>query len=183
MTNRHGDWIQTFTGRQVWPLDPQPEDIDLTDIAHALSLQCRYAGHVKEFYSVAEHCFSISRAVPPEAALWGLMHDATEAYLVDIPRPIKAALGPIYRDAEARLEACIIARFGLRLTPAIRAVVKEADTRILQMERDALMAPPPVPWSTDAAGGPLPGVTIVGYGPATIRAAFLRRFAELMKEV
>src|SRR5690606_5290032 len=82
---RLGDWMQTFTGRAVYPLDLRPDDIDIQDIAHALSMQCRYAGHTRQFYSVAEHSVHVARwcrQYGPAAALEGLLHDATEAYLV-----------------------------------------------------------------------------------------------------
>src|SRR4051812_20612492 len=84
-----GDWMQTYTGRAFWPLDAQPEDVDPLDIAAALSMLCRYGGHVSRFYSVAEHCLLMSEAVAPEHALWALLHDATEAYMGDMVRPLK----------------------------------------------------------------------------------------------
>jgi hypothetical protein len=100
--DRRGDWMQTFTGRAFYPLDPRPEDIDPVDIAHALSLICRYGGHSSRFYSVAEHCVLMSHAVAPEHALWALLHDATEAYLGDMIRPLKRSgrftAGPASRD-------------------------------------------------------------------------------------
>ena len=82
-------WVQTVTGKAFYPLKPDPSLISIEDIAWALSMQCRFAGHVLHFYSVAEHCVYISNSVPMEDALWGLLHDATEAYLTDVPRPLK----------------------------------------------------------------------------------------------
>lgn len=96
MNERKGDWIQTYTGRQFWPLDPKPEEVCIEDIAHALSQQCRYAGHTIRFYSVAQHSVEIALRVPRAAALWGLLHDAAEAYLVDLPRPVKYLM-PAYK--------------------------------------------------------------------------------------
>lgn len=89
---RRGDWMMTYSGRAFWPLDPRADEIDPLDIAHALSMLCRYGGHVRRFYSVAEHCVLMSHAVAPEHALWALLHDATEAYMVDLPRPINRIL-------------------------------------------------------------------------------------------
>jgi hypothetical protein len=86
---RKGDWMQTYTGRQFWPIDPRADEIDIVDIAHALSQQCRFAGHCKSFYSVATHSWHTSNVCNSENALWGLLHDAAEAYLVDLPTPIK----------------------------------------------------------------------------------------------
>lgn len=113
-----GSWIQTFTGRRFWPLDPRPEDVAIEDIAHALSLLCRYNGHVRRFYSVGEHslllCWYLEKLYPDDRALQlqALMHDAAEAYLADIPRPVKPLLTGYYA-AEARVEQVIQERFGL----------------------------------------------------------------------
>lgn len=84
---RRGDWMQTYTGRQFWPLDPLPEDVFIEDIAHALSMQCRYAGHVTRFYSVAEHSVLIARCAPPEAKLYALLgaSDAFEQFINNTP--------------------------------------------------------------------------------------------------
>jgi uncharacterized protein len=103
MSTRTGDWIQTYTGKQFWPLSPLPEDIVIEDIAHALSMQCRFGGHVRTFYSVAQHSVHVSLLVEPQYALWGLLHDAAEAYLVDLPRPIKkfSEMGLLYQEIEA----------------------------------------------------------------------------------
>jgi 5'-deoxynucleotidase YfbR-like HD superfamily hydrolase len=109
---RLGGWLQTFTGGEIWPIDPRPEEINIVDIAQALSQQCRYAGHTTRFYSVAEHSVYISREVPAELALWGLLHDASEAYLVDIPRPLKPYM-PVYKHWERELMQVIAAKFGL----------------------------------------------------------------------
>lgn len=82
-------WIQTFSGKKFYPFDPRIEDIDIKDIAHSLSLICRYNGHCKYFYSVAEHCVRMVDIVSEENKLWALLHDAAEAYIGDICIPIK----------------------------------------------------------------------------------------------
>jgi flavin-dependent thymidylate synthase len=101
-TEPSGDWMQTYSGGRFYPGDPRIEQIELTDIARALSRICRYAGHCEQFYSVAQHSVYVSGMVPPEHALCALMHDATEAYLVDIPRPLKRMLAG-YTVLEDRL--------------------------------------------------------------------------------
>jgi hypothetical protein len=159
------NWIQTFTGRQFWPLNPYPEEIFIEDIAHALSLVCRYTGHCKEFYSVAEHSVRVSyqaqklylKADPSPGrferarivALCGLLHDASEAYIADVSRPVKhsAIFGPIYKAIEANLELQINRRFNL---PPMLPLVKQADNQLLATERQDLMATPPRAWSADA---------------------------------
>ncbi len=116
---RKGDYIATYTGKQFYPLDPRPEDVCLEDIAHSLSNLCRFTGHTDtdRFYSVAQHSVICSTIVAPEAALLALLHDAAEAYLGDISRPLKRDLyvftEPIglerIRTVEARLQSY---RFG-----------------------------------------------------------------------
>lgn len=107
-------WLQTFTGRRVDLFAPLPEQIDIEDIAHALAHECRYAGHVREFYSVAQHSVIVSDLCETEDALWGLLHDASEAYLGDVVKPLKVT-GAFaeYRKLEARMQAAICCRFGL----------------------------------------------------------------------
>lgn len=167
--------MQTFTGKAFWPLDPRPEEIDPDDIAHALGMLCRYGGHVADFYSVAEHCVLMSYAVSPENALWALLHDATEAYMVDLPRPLKRHM-PDYRLAETRLMVALCDRFGLPHEEP--AEVVEADNRILLDERDAyLMLPPPLPWGIDHLE-PL-GVQFQGWGPADATEAWINRLVDL----
>lgn len=173
MTARHGDWMQTFTGRQFWPMDPRPEEVAIADIAHALSLACRYAGHCRRFYSVAEHCVLMAWAVEPRHQLWALMHDASEAYLVDVPRPLKPYL-PGYKVAEAAVMLAICARFGL---PAeMPAAVHAADNRILHDELAQAMAAPPMPWNLP--GEPL-GVTLQFWEPQRAEFEFVSLFDRL----
>ena len=173
---RNGDWMQTYTGRAFWPLDPRVEDIDLLDIAQALSNLCRYAGHTRRFYSVAEHSYLLAgwcaRNFPDDKELlrYVLLHDAAEAYLVDIPRPLKRSL-PGYSDIEARVESVIWERFGIVPDAESKAVVKEIDDRIIEDERLALLAGPPEghSWRLRMALG----VAVVGEAPEQARAHFL----------
>lgn len=92
-------WIQTFTGKQFWPLTPKAEDVCIEDIAHALAFKCRFGGHCKTFYSVAEHSCRVAEILRPEHQLIGLLHDAAEAYLPDVAAPIKSAIGVKTREA------------------------------------------------------------------------------------
>jgi uncharacterized protein len=171
-----GDWMQTYTGRAFYVMSPAAEDIDPVDVAHALALICRYGGHVNRFYSVAEHCVLMSHAVAPENGLWALLHDATEAYVGDMIRPLKHAM-PTYREAEDRLMTVICDRFGL--DHACPDEVKAADNRILRDERAALMAVPPLPWSSIENVRPL-GVRIEGWLPVEAERRYLDRLHELL---
>lgn len=175
MTGR-GDWIQTAGGRQFWPMDPQPDEVFIDDIAHALSMLCRYGGHCLRFYSVAEHCVLLSRIAEPEFKLWALLHDASEAYLVDVPRPIKPFLHG-YSTAEAKIMRAVELRFKLHLGLPDR--VAEIDRAILTDERRQIMAPAPVAWSTD--GEPL-GVELHCWPPHRARRMFLSAFYDLTGE-
>lgn len=169
-----GSWMQTFTGQKFYPLDPNPTEVDPIDIAHGLSLLCRYNGHVDRFYSVAEHCVLMSRTVTPKHALWALLHDATEAYVGDMIRPLKHHM-PAYRDVEDRVMAAIAARFGL--AGAMPAEVKDADSRILLTERAALMSATRHAWVIDDLT-PLP-VTVNGWQPQYAEQQYLSRLVEL----
>lgn len=131
--SRKGGWIITFTGKQFFPLDPRLEDIDVNDVAHALSNQCRFAGHCTSFYSVAQHCVLVSQMCPPDDALWGLLHDATEAYLIDLPSPLKKSEEfAFYKTTEKNLMNVICDVFGLSHDEP--PSVKEVDKRMLATE-------------------------------------------------
>ena len=167
------DWIQTWTGKAFRPLSPSPGSIDIRDIAHSLALLCRFNGHCNQFYSVAEHCVRISNVVPADQALWGLLHDAAEAYISDLPRPVKRQV-PEFERFEDDLLQLIMAHY--QLPWPMPADVKRADDVLLATEMRDLMAAPPMPWGLDV--DPLPD-TIIPMGPAQAEATFLARFEEL----
>jgi hypothetical protein len=175
--NRVGDWMQTFTGHAFWPLDPRVEDVFVEDIAHHLSNVCRYAGAARSFFSVAEHSILVSQHVALEYALEALLHDASEAYLGDVIRPLKrSALFASYLDTEARLTAVIFERFGVASTEESHLAIKEVDDRTILDEAAQVMAPPPRPWNE--RGTPL-GVRISCHSPDFAEWLFLKRFREL----
>lgn len=129
-------WLLTASGKHFDPIDPQPDMIDLVDIANGLSNECRFAGQCRFFYSVAQHSVLVSNTVPEEYAFEALLHDAAEAFIKDIPSPIKRLL-PDYRALEAKVEAAIRTRFGL--PASISPSVKHADLILLATERRDLM--------------------------------------------
>lgn len=171
---RLGDWIQVHSGGKFFPLDPHPEDIHIEDIAHALSHQCRFSGHVEKFYSVAEHSVRVSRVVPDIDAMWGLLHDASEAYLVDVPRPIKPLLKG-YKEIENAVMVAVSVRFGL--SPEMPASVHHADNALLATEARDLMKRPLVPW--EGLNVPALDARIRPWSPEKAKASFLQRFSEL----
>lgn len=171
--------LQTYTGRFIHPARPVVDDIDIRDIAHALSLLCRFGGHAKCAYSVAQHSYLASKIVPPADALWALLHDASEAYMVDVPTPLKrlnAMSG--YRALEAQMQWTIHQAFGLRGDPP--ESVKAADEALVLAEAAVLLV--------NGAGRDFDEIR-ARVAPADVRIipvvaeqaerVFLRRFAEL----
>ena len=134
MNEYEGDFITTYRGKQFHYLKPAEGEIDIRDIAHALSLKCRFAGHCKVFYSVAEHSIRVADALPPELRLGGLLHDATEAYMPDIPRPIKESFG--LREYEDTLMEVISRKY--KFHPS-NATIKETDNILIATEARDLM--------------------------------------------
>jgi hypothetical protein len=174
---RRGDYIGTYTGRKFWPMDPHADDVSIVDIAHSLSMQCRYAGHCRKFYSVAEHSVLIAQWLLDQghgqrAALWGLLHDAAEAYLVDVPRPVKPYLAG-YASAEADVMAAIAAAFCLGGMPRI---VKEADNWIIGDEIANLA---PMEWHREYKT-PL-GVTLKCWEPHRAKYEFMSMYGRLAR--
>lgn len=173
--SRFGDWLQTYSGGSFYPLDPRAEEMRIVDIAHSLSLQCRYAGHCLQFYSVAEHSILLARHVAPEHKLWALLHDASEAYLVDVPRPIKGDLIG-YREIERKIMSVIASRFDLR--GDMPAEVHDVDIRICVDEKAQNMSPGPM-WGIDGLE-PL-GIELQFWSPSEAEAVFLDTFAEITR--
>lgn len=130
------DHITTYTGKHFYPLSPNPADIDIKDIAHALSLICRGNGHVSCFYSVGEHCVNCAleaeaREYSRRVILACLLHDASESYLSDVPRPFKKYLKD-YRMLEDKLLSCIYQKFlGTDLTEEEQRLIREIDNDVL----------------------------------------------------
>lgn len=153
MTEREriGNWSQTISGRMFYPMDPRAEDVDIEDIAHALSFVCRFGGHSQKFYSVAEHSVRVSDAIQQSNgskadAFFGLLHDAAEAYIGDMIWPLKQSpLVVGYREIERRVEDAIALRFALLLEQP--PIVKHFDLVLLATEKRDLMNRP------DRSGG------------------------------
>ncbi len=151
---------RTFTGKTVNPMYLTPKDIDIRDIAHALSRICRFGGHFAGFCSVAEHSVNVSKHVPAHLALDGLLHDAAEAYLGDMIRPLKMLPAmKAFRDALENAERVIAEFFGIY--PFMLAHIKEADNFALVLEISSF---------TDREAGLLPD---------DAELLFMSRFVEL----
>ena len=170
-------WIQTYTGKQFDLRDPTPSMICIEDIAHSLSNLCRYVGHSKTFYSVAQHSVIVSYNCTD--VRWGLMHDAAEAYIGDISRPLKTLLRDI-KEIELEIMHTIANKFALPLP--IPDEIETVDNILLATERLYFMEEIPTFWGIDYEDVeplPLPINKIVAWTPQAAEQEFLRRFHEL----
>jgi uncharacterized protein len=180
---RTGDWIALQSGTKWFIMDPHPEDVKIADIAHGLSLICRFGGHCKEFYSVAQHSVVVADilkdAEPFDYTLqmYGLVHDASEAFLGDVVRPLKRQL-PAYKELEGLTSSVIFAGLDLpTLPPDQWAAVKHADNVALMTERRDLVNHCGHAWSQPEE--PLP-YHLKPMSPGFARRSFLNRFEMLL---
>jgi hypothetical protein len=146
--------VETFTGRYVDTKFPKPDMLCLEDIAHALSNTCRYGGHCQEFYSVAEHAVLVSKRLERQGAslayqLGGLHHDDAEAYLGDIPRPMKKLLGRAYEILTERFDKAIVKALELPFSHQFLhdPVIKSADNWLLFVEAKHLLPSKGINWA------------------------------------
>lgn len=167
--------IETYSGRMVDPTNMTMDDIHIIDIAHSLSMQCRFNGHCSKFYSVAQHSVLVSYLCDRVDALHGLLHDASEAYLTDIPRPLKET-GTMdnYRGFENKLQKSIFYKFGLDESEP--SSVKEADQVMLATEARDLMK---FKDGWNLKFKPVPFV-IDPLNPEDAKKIFMERFRELL---
>jgi hypothetical protein len=143
---KNNPWIETVSGKHFHFLSPSPDEIDIHDIAYALSNLCRYTGHCSSFYSVAEHSVYVASLLPSELRLAGLLHDAAEAYLGDVNSPLKRLL-PDYKKIEKRVEEAIANKFKLPFPHPTG--IKHADLQQLRTESFHLIPSKGAEWGLD----------------------------------
>ena len=174
------NWLHTSLGGRFTPENPEEEDIHISDIANGLALICRYGGQgdVYKFYSVAEHSVLMAQYALEDAgsfaAMYVLLHDASEAYLGDLVPAVKNAVGPSYEALEDSITNAVMHKYSRHHN--FRDYAKAIDTRIVPTEKAALMRHPQ-PWPSDAAD-PLP-VKIKCWGPVEAKMRFLILWEEL----
>lgn len=165
-TARKGDWMQTYSGRQYWPLDPRAADVDIRDICEHLLNMCRYCGACRRFYSVLEHSLGalyVARAWIAAGGIWFhdteqgrdarrnwllavFAHDFAEAYCHDLIRPIKYCISG-YKEVEQDNEDAIARALKIRSVGPRRRDIKEIDHAMLLAEQAAIMLKPPEKWA------------------------------------
>ena len=190
--SRLGDWMITFTGKKYWPLDPRPEDVCTEDIAHHLSMICRYGGACKYFYSVAQHSVILSQLLEQEresiqTLQWGLLHDAAEAYVGDTIRPIKRSLQEM-RIIEERNIWAISNAYNLKVSDrVVLQKVSHMDDALLFLEAESFMegGTKDLEYKPQRSLPPMgkigPGLAIEPLCPMMAEQLFLGRYKELFR--
>ena len=177
--NRHAmnsAYVSTFLGNRFYLTRPRIDDVAIEDIAHGLAYQCRFNGQTSAFYSVAQHSLMVVSLVPESLQLQALLHDAAEAYLGDMVKPLKF-LFPEFSVIEARVMEIIGQRFAIDLT-LLAPAIKRADMIALATEKRDLMPYSTEPWSYLEGIDPLPDI-IEPMDPHAAKEAFLEAFCRL----
>lgn len=184
MKNKYDGGIESFTGKMLFPLSPRASDVDIKDIAHALGNKCRYTGHCREFYSVAQHSVLVSEFVDRSLALGGLLHDASEYILPDVASPVKGRLKGFREIEEAVLDA-VFKKYGLmaiRNDEDAMAAIKVADLAVMAIEVRDLMPANEEYWRNLPEADPYRDV-LRPWGPKESRERFLDRYEQIMESM
>jgi len=187
MNDKIGSWFLSTKGSRIFPLDFGPDDVDVEDIAHALSNICRFGGHCKEFYSVAQHSIIVSSLCSPENKLTGLLHDAPEAYCGDVVRPIKVLeMMTPYRLIERKIWESICVKY--QIPDLLPPEVDLFDASVLLAEkRDLLNCNSCHEWEYSQCKyphlQPTPDERIIPISPREAEKEFLRRFYYLTGQI
>jgi uncharacterized protein len=179
--NNHVEaWITTTSNKQFVFENPSPESLDIKDIAHALSLICRFTGHCSRFYSVAEHSVRVSEWAEErfgkEYAREGLMHDSSEAYVTDVNGPLKRLIGEPYTRLEDKALVALGKKFNF--SPIKSDAIRQCDGGLYLAERRDLFPPCDLPFITHTEKQPYPFV-IWGWSPAEAKEKFLNRYEKV----
>lgn len=185
---RNGGSIQTFTGLIFYPLDPKIEEIELEDIAHGLSHKARFTGHTRKFYSTAEHSVRVSLHLWMEGAsimeqYVGLHHDDTDAYLPDVPTPLKVLPEfKWFRELEKHLQSMCFEKFGCVVDDY--SIIKNSDIVLLLTEKRDLMPKKNGNWQHNYTQKPIPEpYHIQPWEPAYAKQMFIHHHNSLLKTI
>lgn len=179
-------WIQTFTGKKVYPLGLTHNQVCMEDVAQGLSMTVRFRGQIKEFYSVAQHSVMVAAKVPDRLAMAALLHDAGEVYLFDACRPIKPYIRFWFSDGSETMEEreavvlrTVFEALGVAWPSQVDwAFIKNADNRALMTEKRDLLGPEPAAWACKDEPYPDP---VIPLGWRDARAVFLQAFKRYSK--
>ncbi len=177
-------WIQTYNGKKFNFIEPDSDMIDIEDIAHALSMQCRHAGHSRYFFSIAEHSILVSSLLPTKIAIAGLLHNAAEAYITDIPTPLKDLL-PNYRWIKMQVQKTILKSFRIKLSDAEHKTIKLADAQVLKIETSCLIPKSCIDNCVEKLPASIESesIEINAWKPTIAKAVFLDNFYKLINGV
>lgn len=174
-------WIGTYTGGKFVFENIKENKIDIKDIAHSLSMLCRYNGHCKNFYSVAEHSLLVSSLLSEELKIHGLLHDAAEAYISDIPRPYKRMI-PNIKENEEEILKHIYNELNIQyLSELDIKIIKVVDTRLLQTERKLIMPDSDDVWGYMDDIIPYNNIEISNFLPKQAEHSFIKEYKHLIK--
>lgn len=183
---RTGDWFCTYSGLKYWLTDPHPDDVRIKDIAHALSMICRFGGHTMEYYSVAQHCVHCTDVIAQREPanillqLHTLLHDSSEAFLGDVVRPLKLSLAG-YSELEARTMDVIYEALQLPLPNVLdHAAIKLVDNELLMTERKEFIQHRGHDWGIDVK--PL-DIELGSLSPTAAEYQFITKYDELRKRL
>ncbi len=168
-------FIQTYTGLTFDLQHPSPEMVDIEDIAHALSMLCRFTGHTSSFYSVAQHSVLCALKAPAHLSMQALLHDAHEAYVGDLNSPLKSIVGAGYGNLSYSIQRVIDTKFNAEHDIDSNHTIKNIDLRMLITEANALLAPRSTAWSIKVE--PYDDFLINPWSPKEAKASFLSLFA------
>jgi hypothetical protein len=177
------NWIETVSGIRFEFLDPQPDQIKINDIAHALSNNCRFVGQCRKFYSVAEHSWHVARLLdgtPLVVQLAGLLHDASEAYITDVASPVKQHM-PEYVKMEDKIMEAIAKKYGFEYP--FHPAIKHADLTMLSIEAHHLLPSKGNDWEMWLYRKRPPVMEPykpIGMSPDTARQVFLDKYFEIL---
>jgi 5'-deoxynucleotidase YfbR-like HD superfamily hydrolase len=171
-------WILTASGRRFDLLAPDPATVDPLDLAHALSNLCRFGGHTRVHYSVAQHSLLVSELAGRPFRLAGLLHDAAEAYVGDVVGPLARRMRE-FRDIERRILDAVAVRFGVPRWHLDTPEVRHADAVALLTERTSLLPPSSHPWAEDLSHARPLRRRIAPLAPVEARDRFLQRLHDL----